>query len=114
MNWLDTIWRPLADWIEALTAAGVPCGPVNGVEAALADPQTAARRLVVETASEAFGSAKWIASPVRVGSSPPEHRAAPSLGGDTERVLSELLGYDRNRIEALSNAGAVNVSNAMT
>ena len=33
--------RTTADWIAALTAAGVPCGPINDVRAALADPQTA-------------------------------------------------------------------------
>ena len=59
--------RPTRHWIAALTAAGVPCGPINDVRAALADPQTAARGLITEIAHEVFGTASRIASPVRVG-----------------------------------------------
>ena len=99
--------RPTAEWIALLTAAGVPCGPVNDVHAALNDPQTSARELVVETPHEAFGSARWIASPVRVGDGGASHRRAPSLGEDTGRVLTELLGYDAARVDALRAAGAV-------
>ena len=95
------------DWIEALTTAGVPCGPINDVRGALADPQTAARGLVAETEHPAFGTARWIASPVRVGDAAAQHRRAPQLGEHTEAVLRELLGYDAARIAALRTAGAI-------
>jgi len=100
------VTRTTADWIAALTAAGVPCGPINGVRAALADPQTAARGLIAQTQHPAFGTARWIASPVRVGDAVPEHRRAPSLGEHTEIVLRELLQYDDEKIARLRAAGA--------
>ncbi len=99
--------RSTAEWIAALSAAGVPCGPVNEVRAALADPQTGARGLIARTEHPAFGSASWIASPVRVGEPPAAHRRAPQLGEDTESVLRELLGYDGERIAALRAEGAL-------
>lgn len=99
--------RSTAAWIAALSAAGVPCGPVNEVGAALADPQTAARGLIARTEHPAFGSASWIASPVRVGAPPAAHRRAPQLGEHTEAVLRELLGYDGERIAALRAEGAL-------
>jgi crotonobetainyl-CoA:carnitine CoA-transferase CaiB-like acyl-CoA transferase len=98
--------RTTADWIAALTAAGIPCGPINDVRAALADPQTAARDLVTEVDHPAFGTARWIASPVRVGQPSPEHRRAPGLGEHTEAVLRHLLGYDEAEIARLRGAGA--------
>jgi crotonobetainyl-CoA:carnitine CoA-transferase CaiB-like acyl-CoA transferase len=98
--------RTTADWIETLTAAGVPCGPINDVRAALADPQTAARGLVTEVEHPAFSTARWIASPVRVGEGPAEHRRAPGLGEHTETVLRELLDYDEERIARLRADGA--------
>ncbi len=98
--------RATAEWIAALTAAGVPCGPVNDVRAALADPQTDARDLVSEVEHPAFGTARWIASPVRVGEPVRDHRRAPALGEHTDAVLSELLRYDDSRIAALRAAGA--------
>jgi crotonobetainyl-CoA:carnitine CoA-transferase CaiB-like acyl-CoA transferase len=94
-------------WIDALTAAGVPCGPINDVRGALVDPQTAARGLVNETEHPTFGTARWIGSPVRVGEPAAQHRRAPQLGEHTEDVLRELLGYDAARIAALRAAGAI-------
>src|SRR5581483_6923934 len=84
-----------ANWIERLTSAGVPCGPVNDVASAFADPQTAARRLVVETDHPGFGVVRAPASPVRVGPPRTAHRRAPRLGEDTETVMRDLLGYDQ-------------------
>jgi crotonobetainyl-CoA:carnitine CoA-transferase CaiB-like acyl-CoA transferase len=100
------VTRTTADWIAALTAAGVPCGPINDVRSALADPQTAARGLVAEVEHPVFGSARWITSPVRVGEAPAEHRRAPGLGEHTETVLRELLGYDNEKIARLRGDGA--------
>jgi crotonobetainyl-CoA:carnitine CoA-transferase CaiB-like acyl-CoA transferase len=97
--------RATSEWIGILTAAGVPCGRVNGVRAALADAQTAARELIAETPHPTFGTARWIASPVRVGEAAGEHRRAPELGEHTEAVLREL-GYDDNRIARLRADGA--------
>ena len=31
--------RPGAEWVEHLNAAGVPCGPINGIDQTFADPQ---------------------------------------------------------------------------
>ncbi len=102
--------RTTADWLAALSGAGVPCGPVNDVAGALADPQTAARGLVCEVAHETFGRAAWIASPVRVGERETTHRRAPRLGEDTATILRDVLGYDEGRIEALRAAGAFGVA----
>jgi crotonobetainyl-CoA:carnitine CoA-transferase CaiB-like acyl-CoA transferase len=98
--------RPSTHWIALLTAAGVPCGPVNDVAAALDDPQTTARALIARTPHARFGEARWIASPVRVGAPPAEHRQAPALGEHTDAVLRELLGYAPDRIAALRASGA--------
>ena len=93
--------RSTADWIATLTKAGIPCGPINDVRAALADPQTAARGLIGESEHPVFGTARWIASPVRVGEPAASHRRAPALGEHTETILRELLGYDDARIARL-------------
>ena len=95
-----------AQWLELLARAGVPSGPVNTVEEALAHPQTAARELVVETEHPRFGTVKQVASPVRVGDRRAVHRRAPALGEDTEAVLGGVLDYDDERIAELRRAGA--------
>ncbi len=99
------VTRTAADWLADLEPAGVPCGPVNDVEAALRDPHTIARGLVVETEHPHYGTVRQVASPVRVGDQTPAYRRAPRRGEDLEYV-ADLLGYPPDRVEALRNAGA--------
>jgi crotonobetainyl-CoA:carnitine CoA-transferase CaiB-like acyl-CoA transferase len=105
---LDEVFasRTVADWLDALRAAGVPCGPVNSVHDALADPQTADRGMVVETEHPRFGTVRQVRSPVRVGNDAPSYRRAPARHEDAGHVLGELLGYDARRIDELSVGGA--------
>jgi crotonobetainyl-CoA:carnitine CoA-transferase CaiB-like acyl-CoA transferase len=99
--------RPTAEWIAELTAAGVPCAPVNSVADALADPQCAARGSVVETDHPRFGTVRAPASPVRVGDRARPAIRAPRHGEHTRAVLTEVAGYDRARIDALLAAGVI-------
>ncbi|GAA2609616.1 CaiB/BaiF CoA transferase family protein [Paractinoplanes durhamensis] len=107
LSLLDTTFatRPSAEWLALLEPAGVPCGPVNDVAAALRDPHTLARNLVVETEHPRYGTVKQVASPVRVGDDPPAYRRAPRRGEDLGYVAG-LLGYDDSRLSSLRAAGA--------
>ncbi|TDD70720.1 CoA transferase [Jiangella aurantiaca] len=98
--------RAVPEWLELLTAAAVPCGPVNDVDQALRDEQAAARELIVTTEHPRFGTVRQVASPVRVGDKQFEQRRAPLLGEDTDSVLRDVLGYDDSAITALAEAGA--------
>jgi crotonobetainyl-CoA:carnitine CoA-transferase CaiB-like acyl-CoA transferase len=77
--------RATADWLALLEPAGIPCGPVNDVAAALRDPHTLARGLVVETEHPHWGTVRQVASPVRVGDTAPAYRRAPRRGEDLGR-----------------------------
>lgn len=98
--------RTTAEWLDLLGPAGVPCGPVNTVEQALAQPLTAARGMIVETEHPKFGRVQAPASPVRVGPAASRHRRAPVRNEHAEQVLDGLLGYGADRIVALGKAGA--------
>jgi crotonobetainyl-CoA:carnitine CoA-transferase CaiB-like acyl-CoA transferase len=47
--------RKTSEWIEALEAAAVPCGPINTIDQVFADPQVMARGLSVALTRVAFG-----------------------------------------------------------
>lgn len=99
--------RPAGDWIASLKAAGVPTGPVQDVAAAMREPHTLARDLIVETDHPRFGTLKTLASPVRVGEPEPEsHRRAPTRNEHADDLLRGLLGYDDEQIERLRKEGA--------
>jgi crotonobetainyl-CoA:carnitine CoA-transferase CaiB-like acyl-CoA transferase len=85
--------RATADWITALEAANVPCGPINRVDQLFADPQAIARGLKVSMTHSAAGPVDLVASPLRLSKTPPEYRIAPPLLGEhTEQVMREILG----------------------
>ncbi|HLI14803.1 MAG TPA: CoA transferase [Acidimicrobiales bacterium] len=98
--------RHTGELLAALRAAGVPCGPVNDVAGALADPLVAERGLVVETEHPSLGTVRQLASAPRVGPFEPARRRGPFLGEHTEEVLGELLGLDEAAIADLGREGA--------
>jgi len=112
--------RSTADWIRLLEDKAVPCGPINNIEQAFADPQVLARGLVIkqdlalvdkgQLATENVTNhttVNTVASPLRLLATPPVlHRAPPQLGQHTDEVLAEL-GLDVTQITALRARGVV-------
>ena len=83
--------RPVAEWLDALRAADLPCGPINDVAAVLADPQVQARNMVVTIDDPSF-PLTVAGNPVKVSGfdDPATRAAAPALDADRERLLREL------------------------
>ncbi|HVC14866.1 MAG TPA: CoA transferase [Acidimicrobiales bacterium] len=82
--------RPAIEWVELLRSAGVPCGPVNDIDAAFTD----ARRLGLDPVVEqrgAAGAVRTVANPLELSATPVTYRRPPpALGEDTEEVVSWL------------------------
>lgn len=98
--------RVSAEWLALLSAAGVPCGPVNDVAAALADPQVVAREGVVAYQHPTLGTVRQVASPLRLSGESVGPARGPLRGEHTEQVLVELCGYSLERVGALRTDGA--------
>ena len=94
--------RPVAFWAEQLEAAGVPCGPINSIAQALADPQIVARGLQVSLPHPLAGQVPLVGTPIRLGATPAGSQLAPPcLGQHTAKVLRDLLGLDGAAVDAL-------------
>ena len=103
-----TVARTTREWIAALEAANVPCGPINDLKAVYDDPQVQARGLRMELPHPLAGSVPTVANPLRLSASPVEYRSAPPLlGQHTREVLRELLGLSAERIDALAASGVI-------
>ncbi|WP_096670754.1 CaiB/BaiF CoA transferase family protein [Polaromonas sp. AET17H-212] len=88
-----TVMRTSADWITALEAAGVPCGPINRIDEVFADPQVQSRRLHIDMPHALAGSVPLVANPIRLSGSPVAYqRPPPMLGEHTAEVLAQWLG----------------------
>ena len=99
--------RTRVEWIEAMSAAGIPNGPVNSVTDALSSAHTAAREMVVDIDHPAMGSFRSLGLPMRLSDNPTSiRRHPPLLGEHTDEVLGEL-GYDDAGITELRAQGIV-------
>jgi crotonobetainyl-CoA:carnitine CoA-transferase CaiB-like acyl-CoA transferase len=103
-----TVLRSTHQWIAALEAAGVPCGPINRLDEGFADPQVQARGLRIELPHPNAGSVPLVANPIRLSESPVEYRhAPPPLGQHTDEALGEWLGLDAAALEALRRGAVI-------
>jgi len=112
--------RSTAAWISLLEDKAVPCGPINDMAQAFADPQVLARGLVIkqpvtlmDTAQAATDiianqvTVQTVASPLRLCATPPVlHRAPPTLGQHTDEVLADL-GLDAAQIAGLRSRNII-------
>jgi crotonobetainyl-CoA:carnitine CoA-transferase CaiB-like acyl-CoA transferase len=84
--------REASEWFEALTAAGVPCGPINDLAGAfqLAERLGLEARVRIDDPRRE-APAEQAANPIGLGATPPRYRSAPPrLGEDTAAVLAEF------------------------
>ncbi|MEX0782312.1 MAG: CaiB/BaiF CoA-transferase family protein [Dehalococcoidia bacterium] len=100
--------RTTAEWLEQLMAADIPCGPLNTVPQAIADPQVQARGMVREVTHRTAGTIPIANTPVRLSRSETGIKGPPpDLGEDTRDVLAELLGMDDAEVTALVERGVL-------
>jgi crotonobetainyl-CoA:carnitine CoA-transferase CaiB-like acyl-CoA transferase len=98
--------KTTAEWIDALEALKIGCGPINTLEQVFADPHVQAREMVVEMAHGSGETVKVIANPVKLSATPPSYRSAPPvLGEHTEDVLASVLKMSTSDIAALREKG---------
>jgi CoA:oxalate CoA-transferase len=85
---------PTDHWLAVLGKAGIPCGPINNVEQAIAHPQVAARNMIVEVPDGSGGTLKLAGNPLKMSAfaDPKTRRAAPDLDADRAAILSYIGG----------------------
>ena len=85
--------QSVAQWCDLFADAGLPAGPINQVDQAVAHEQVAARNMLIDIHDPDTGSYRLVGSPIKISEcpDPSSRRAAPSLDQDRQAVLSQLL-----------------------
>jgi crotonobetainyl-CoA:carnitine CoA-transferase CaiB-like acyl-CoA transferase len=100
--------RTTAEWVDALEAAAVPCGPINSIDQVFVNPQVLARGLQIGLTRDDGVQIPGIANPIQFSGTPIEYdKAPPRLGEGTDRVLTEILGIEAFEIARLRASGAI-------
>ncbi len=100
--------RTADEWLAALQAVGIPCGPINTLDKLFSDPQVAARGMVAEIQHPTAGPIKVVAPPYKLSATPASARLHPPLLGEhTDEVLRDRLGLDDDQLSSLHHRGIV-------
>jgi crotonobetainyl-CoA:carnitine CoA-transferase CaiB-like acyl-CoA transferase len=90
------------EWMDRLISENVPCGPIQNIGEVFEDPQVIARGMKLELEHPALGKVPSIANPIKYSRTPIEYKkAAPTLGEDTDAVLSKVLHKSPEEIASL-------------
>ena len=99
--------KPSAHWIELFNAAGIPCGPINAMDAVFADPQVKASGIMLPVTHPKHGATHLVGSALNFsGIGKKDSTVAPPRGAHTRDVLVEL-GCSAAELENLKAAGAI-------
>ena len=98
--------RPTSEWLELLRGQ-VPCGPVNSVPEALADPQVAEDEMILALEHPDFPTLRVPGAPIKFSGEQVQHHRGPKMGEHTDVVLRDYAGYRAEEIEELRAIGAI-------
>jgi crotonobetainyl-CoA:carnitine CoA-transferase CaiB-like acyl-CoA transferase len=107
---LEDVFRQRATeaWVDALEEAGVPCGPINTVAQAFANPQVQARGMQIKLPHPLAGEVPLMGSPMKFSGTPIEHKLPPPvLGQHADEILEQILGLGPDERAKLRAAGAI-------
>jgi crotonobetainyl-CoA:carnitine CoA-transferase CaiB-like acyl-CoA transferase len=100
--------RPMAEWVDLLRAAGIPCSPVLNFEEVASHPQTKVRDMFPLVDHPSAGPKRVTGTPIKLSETPGSPGpAAPRLGEHTASVLQDLLVLDPQTISSLLQAGVI-------
>jgi crotonobetainyl-CoA:carnitine CoA-transferase CaiB-like acyl-CoA transferase len=99
--------RSTAEWVAAMNAAGVPCGPVYRMDEVFADPQVRHLEMTEPVEHPVLGHLDIVRNAVRMTDGPHTVRApSPEIGAHTAEVLGEL-GYQSAELDQLRADGVI-------
>ena len=101
-----TITTSKFEVMDALNAAGVPCGPILSMKDIYEDRELYERGMLVEVDHPTRGRYVQVGSPINLSDSPVEVKRSPLLGEHTDEILG-WLGYSQDEIATMHDEGAV-------
>ena len=112
----DALEGELRDWFserntrdaaEHLSAHSVPCAPVNTIEQAANEPLLQEREMMMEIPDPVAGTMWVTGKSIKFGRTPMVVNPTPLIGEHTRELLSDVLGYDDEKIGSLEGSQVI-------
>ena len=103
-----TCLQSIEELVALFSQHAVPHAPILGIQAALSQPQSVAREMVVETDHAVLGKIPIVNRPIKFPGDPqPVPTAPPILGQHTDEILRDVLGLTSEQIAKLRATSVV-------
>ena len=113
---LEKIFERIEQWTKTKTKLEVmavcnpldiPVGPILSMKEIAEEPSLRATETIVEVDHPERGSYLTVGMPVKLSDSPARVERSPLLGEHTEEILTKVLGYSADEIDAIRASGAI-------
>ncbi len=102
-----TLAKTSAEWIEEMTVAGVPCGPIYSIDQVFADPQVQHVDMTHPVRHATLGAMSLVGQAINMSRFAPRTGVpTPDTGEHTDEVLGRI-GFDAEAIQGLRERGIV-------
>jgi crotonobetainyl-CoA:carnitine CoA-transferase CaiB-like acyl-CoA transferase len=116
----DSLREPITRWTrtlpkmiiaQRLQAAGIRAAPVQDARNVMEDPYLVARNFTTLLTHAEAGTHGYPSLPFRLGLTPGSQRsAAPCLGADTRKILTDIVGVSAAEVDELDKAGVTSAT----
>ena len=115
LSQLNAILEPVfltkdaSDWLALLELTGIPCAPINDIEAVINDPQVLSRNMIVSVEDELAGTVKIAGNPIKMSTleESPTRDRVPEIGEHNRLIYGDWLGLSDAEISSLKADGAI-------
>jgi len=92
------------NWVEKISSVGVPCGPINNIKEALADPQVQAKGYLQEVEGRQFPRA-----PITLSKTPVALTRGPAIIGQHTAEVLMAAGYSEAEVQSLHEQKVIGI-----
>ena len=106
---IDAVFRehPAAHWLAVLEAAGVPAGPIYGMDQVFADAQVQHLGIATSIHQKGRGDVRVIGQPVRLSRTPARITQGAAERGEHTMEILQAFGVPPDEIHRLHESGTI-------
>jgi formyl-CoA transferase len=101
-----TMTKDKFEAMEILNKYDIPCGPILSMKEIAEEPSLRKTGTVVEVDHPTRGKYLSVGNPIKMSDSPTEVVRSPLLGEHTDEILTQVLGFDAQRVGDIKASGA--------
>ena len=95
------------EWVEIMTEAGVPCGPIYKIDEVFADAQVQHLQIAQPLKTVPFGDTHALGQPIHLDRTPSRLSGSPPLRGQHTLEILKEIGIEKEELQILKNKNIV-------